>query len=271
MTFAAPWSTKEWWVVGFALHDGNWQRVQEEIVDEEPTPAERGNGLALRWADDVTLRGGRWNDPLELVNRRTNTWTESGAAYWGLAHVFATATGTELGTEVVTIAVAQDYSVAPDAQIRLPLALGGAVPAIGPGTYSIVACVPELALASPVGTLRVVDDGRATDVHVITYAANGTSMGALVGGTLAVKNGCLGLGEAGSHFTYLMLPNGYAAVRRGDHKVLIGPTGDQVAALGQPASFGGGFVPIGGSSLPGIDVPEACRTGGAYFLAGGGA
>jgi hypothetical protein len=48
---------------------------------------------------------------------------------------------------------------------------------IGPGTYSIVACVPELALASPVGTLRVLDNARATDVHVITYAVNGTSMG----------------------------------------------------------------------------------------------
>ncbi len=91
---------------------------------------------------------------------------------------------------------------------------------------------------------------------------------------MTVHHGCLALARevTDAGWTYLILPNGYALVRRGDREVLIRPTGEAVGAIGDDVSFGGGGVlwtqrltdaVIGG-------VPKACGpgTGGGYFLVG---
>lgn len=120
------------------------------------------------------------------------------------------------------------------------------------------------------GTLRINDDAAVTDVRVLTYEPNGLSMGALTGGTLAVVNGCLGLQGDGGPATYLILLQGYALVVRDGTKMLIDPLGNEVGALGDQVSFGGGGSPLSGVEHVAIDgIPEPCRTGGGYFIASG--
>ncbi len=271
VTFAAPYDTGEWWVVGFALHDGGWQRVQEEIVDQEPTPAERGHGLSLQWSGDVVVTNGRWTSPLKVVNERSTTWTDDGGAYWGLAHVFDPATNQELTPGSYARAEgARAYSVDSGSSTQLPLTLTGRLDLLQAGTYSVVACVPQLGLASPVGTVTVMENAPSTGVRVLTYPSSGVSMTALASGLLTVHNGCLALGTGSSRSTYLVLPDGYQVVDRDGVGVLVDPIGEEVAAIGETASFGGGYGAIKNfeANITG-GVPDACREGGAYFLSGG--
>ena len=269
VTFAAPpgYGYGDWWVVGFGQRDGQWQRVQEEIVDQEPTPAERGHELSLMWSGDVTVRNGDWTDPLQLVNDRSTTWSDQGTL-WGQAHVFDAMSLEEVATDSYTIqSSSQDQRLEPNATMPLPLAMGGVLGPAPPGTYSIVACVPELGLASPVGELQILEDIVARDAYVITYPSTGAGMTALAGGVLGVKNGCLGLEQAnGGHFTYVLLPIGYVVVMREGTPTLIGPTGEAVAAIGDTVSFGGGGTGSDWFADQGITVPDACRSGGGYFL-----
>ncbi|MGH3118317.1 MAG: hypothetical protein ACRDQ2_14640, partial [Gaiellales bacterium] len=60
-----------------------------------------------------------------------------------------------------------------------------------------MACVDDLALASPVGRMEVQADshGPVPDATVLTYAPSGEAMGALGGGELAVIDGCLGVAQ----------------------------------------------------------------------------
>jgi hypothetical protein len=266
--FAAPpgYGYGDWWVVGFSKRDGQWQRTQEEIVEQEPTPAERGHELSLTWTDGVTVRNGDWTDPLQLVNDRSTAWSDQ-ATLWGQAHVFDMTTHQEVATDASTIQSSSDHRLDPTETMPVPLALGGVLAPSAPGTYSIVACVPELGLASPVGELQILEDVVARDAYVITYPSTGGGMTALAGGVLGVKNGCLGLGRADDvHFTYVLLPVGYVVVMREGTRTLIGPTGEAVAAIGDTVSFGGGGTGPDWFADQGITVPDACRSGGGYFL-----
>ncbi len=275
VTFAAPHTegVHDWWVVGFSRRDGSWHRVDAEIAQQEQTPAQKGQGLSLHWTGEVVVRDGGWVSPIELVNGRSTTWTDHGAygGYWGLAHVFDPTTGEEIGSAAYWPTDPwQQISLEPNQTKKLPLALGGSLDGLHPGTYPVVACVPPLGLASTVATVSVAENFATAGIHVLTYESNGTSMTALGGGVLATKNGCLGWGNPG-HFTYLIFPIGYQVVERDGNDLLIGPTGNAVAAIGRRASFGGGYVPIDASKAHIIGaMPAACIDAhSGYWLVGG--
>jgi hypothetical protein len=114
------------------------------------------------------------------------------------------------------------------------------------------------------------------EVRVLTYEFTGAGMDALAFGTLSDVNGCLGLEhETGDskYATYVLWPEGYALVERGGRTVLVNPVGEEVAALGDEVSLGGGGAPlrlIEDSVIGG--VPDSCRTTGeAYFITSGAA
>jgi len=93
---------------------------------------------------------------LQLVNDRETTWVDDRGEYWGMAHVFDPETGAPVVSGDVGIAgVGRTYRLDPGATVALPVAWPPGVRTLSPGTYDVVACVPELALASPVGTLRI--------------------------------------------------------------------------------------------------------------------
>jgi hypothetical protein len=108
-----------------------------------------------------------------------------------------------------------------------------------------VACVPELGLASPVGTLRVAEHPMAS-VRVLTYPFEGSSMLALGGGRLVIYNGCLAVAERSPRPIYVLWPDGYSMVYRlQERPVLIDPVGREVARLCDEVTLGGGYVPTG--------------------------
>jgi hypothetical protein len=280
VTFAAPHSADvlpNWWIAGFELRDDSWKLVQEEIVEQRETPAQRGHGLSLEWAGELVLKDGAWNSTLELLNQRDSNWTDSNDAYWGehwgLIHVFDPETGREIGQAIEDGGFGdRDYTITPGESRSLPVTLGGTGTSLPAGSYDVVACAPWLGLASPVGTLHVVDGPAAVPgVSVLTYPSSGSGMQALGGGMLTVHNGCLATGHGQGDATYIVWPQGYALVDRGDREVLIDPIGNEIAELGDEVRLGGGFVyldhlqdaVIGG-------IPDECRTGGeGYFLTSG--
>jgi hypothetical protein len=273
--YAAPYAPGEWWIEAFEERDGSWQHVDEEIAERRETPAQLGHGLELSWNADLLLHGGAWNRPLDVVNDRSSTWMSLGtvARLAAIPHVFDTSTGQLVGPGAYEVYPSStEVRLQPGERTAVPVALGASITALHPGEYAVVACLPDLGLASPVGTLRISDEAAVRDVRVLTYEPNGTSMGALTGGTLAVVNGCLGLQGDRGPATYLILPQGYALVVRDGTKMLIDPLGNEVGALGDRVSFGGGGSPISGVEHAVIDgIPEPCRTGGGYFLASGAA
>ncbi len=273
VTYATPYEPGAWWIEAFEERDGSWHNVDEEIAEQRETPAQLGHGLELRWSADLLVRGGAWSRPLEVVNDRSSTWVGlSGVPRLAaIPYVFDASTGQLVGPGAVEIfPPSTDVRLGPGESMPVPVALGATITALQPGDYAVVACLPDLGLASPVGTLRINDDAAVTDVRVLTYELNGLSMGALTGGTLAVVNGCLGLQGDGGPATYLILPQGYALVVRDGTKMLIDPLGNEVGALGDQVSFGGGGSPLSGVEHAVIDgIPEPCRTGGGYFIASG--
>lgn len=272
VTFAAPEGESEWWVVGFERNDeGAWRQVEEQIVEQQPTAAQRGRGLRLHWRADLILRNGAWSSPLELVNERSSVWTDDGGEYWGAPHVFERDSGQEVGIGPSSVGGTGDpYELEPGASLGMLVTLGGAIDGLDPGTYDVVACVPQLGLASPVGTLRITGESAVPEVRVLTHTPSGASMDALGGGELAVENGCLTM-RSGGDVTYVVWPQGYQLVRRDDRTVLIDPTGEEIAALGERVQLGGGLVPLRfaeDSILQGL--PKACRAGGeSYFVTSG--
>ena len=275
VTFGAPFGEGEWWVDAFEHREGGWRVFDEEIAKQRDTPAQRGHGMELRWDGPFAVEHGAWNDPLRLANEQALAWTDPNDRFVAVPHVFDLSTGREIGPGADPIAAQGGPArLGRGEAAEIPVALGALVPSLFPATYPIVACVPDLGLASPVGSLEVADDASVADVDVLTYHSNGVSMDALAGGELTVHHGCLALARevTDAGWTYLILPNGYALVRRGDREVLIRPTGEAVGAIGDDVSFGGGGVlwtqrltdaVIGG-------VPKACGpgTGGGYFLVG---
>jgi hypothetical protein len=271
VTFAAPLHPDVWWIEAFAQRDGVWRQTDEEIANQRETPAQRGHGLELRWDGEVVMSRGRWTGNLSLVNRRADDWVDDGGVYNADVHVFDPTTGRELAPgEGIYTQPGKTYDVPPGAATSIGIGLGGKIGSLESGMYDLVACVPDLGLASPVGTLRVVGGPSAGEVHVLTYHYTGASMLALAVGKLTVQNGCLAIGNQGVT-TYVVWPEGYAFVDRDGREVLIDPVGNEVAALGDELSLGGGFAElrliednvIGG-------VPESCRTGGeGYFITSG--
>jgi hypothetical protein len=137
----------------------------------------------------------------------------------------------------------------------------------------VVACVPELGLASPVGTLRVGENTTVT-ARVLTYPHTGDSMQALGGGRLVLHNGCLAVAASvdDRRPTYVLWPDGYSLVyRRLETPVLIDAVGREVARMGDDVTLGGGYVPPDDADAATIGgLPDTCRAGGdGYFLTSG--
>jgi hypothetical protein len=278
--FAAPpdGGYSDWWIVRFRTKDGEWRFEHTELVEQHQTPAQLGRGLQLDWFDQVVLDRGSWSSTLSLTNGRETPWTigEDGYEPWGHVHVFDRASGEEVGHVAQTVGTWRPSpQLAVGASERLPISLGGALPDLASDqTYDVVACVPELGLASPVGTLRVGENTTVRTARVLTYPDTGIAMQALGGGRLVVHNGCLAV--AGSpddrRPTFVLWPDGYALVDRGGgDPVLIDAVGHEIARLGDEVSLGGGYVPPDNANAATIGgVPDACRTSGdGYFLTSG--
>ncbi|MEO8292974.1 MAG: hypothetical protein ABI635_07510 [Actinomycetota bacterium] len=276
--FAAPpdGGYSDWWVVRFERGDKFWRPRETELVDQFRTPAQRGHDLALSWTGDVTLSDGSWTSELVLTNEGAGTWTDDNQApaIWGHAHMFDPTTGLEVSRTAET---AGDWgagvAVPANESVSVPLSLGGQLGAMDPGVYDVVACVPRLGLASPIGSLRVVDDPTMTDVRVLTYPYTGASLAALGGGRLVDHNGCLAVADAPDdpRPTYVLWPDGYALVARGGRMVLIDAVGNEIAEMGDQIRLGGGYGTFAGSASSAIGgIPASCQTGGeGYFITGG--
>jgi hypothetical protein len=279
VVFAAPpeGGYSDWWVVRFTLTDGDWRPRETELLDQHQTPAQLGRGLRLTWGETTVVDDGVWGSTLELANDRGASWSsgDDGNELWGVAHVFDPETGGEVGHAARTVGRwGVETTVASGETVRLPLSLGGALTALGPGhEYDVVACSPELGLASPVGTLRVAELPMAS-ARVLTYPFEGLSMLALGGGRLVVHNGCLAVESSSTDRrpTYVLWPDGTALVfRDGEVPVLIDAVGTEIARLGDDVTLGGGYVPPDSAETATIGgLPEACRSGGdGYFVTGG--
>jgi hypothetical protein len=276
--YAAPpdGGYSDWWVTRFTISPDGWVARETELVDQHPTPAQLGHGLQLSWTGAVVMADGGWNTTLRLANGRADRWTigEDGYELWGHVHVFDRERGTEIGRAAETIGNwGPPLALEPGASARIPLSLGGAIEALASDhIYDIIACVPELGLASPMGALRVQDNASVETVRVLTYPDSGIHMQALGGGRLMVHNGCLAVAERSPRPIYVLWPDGYALVDRGaGEPVLIDAVGREVARLGDEVTLGGGYVPPDGAEAAAIGgIPESCRRSGeSYFVTSG--
>jgi hypothetical protein len=277
--FAAPslGGSSDWWIVRFVATGDEWRYDHAQLADQHQTPAQRGRGLHLTWSETTVVDDGAWGSTLELANDRRAAWSSGQDTYelWGVAHVFDPDTGAEVGHAARTVGNwAVETTVAAGEAVRLPLSLGGALPALASGNeYDVVACVPELGLASPVGTLRVAEHPIASG-RVLTYPFDGTTMEALGGGRLVVHRGCLAVESRSTdrQRAYVVWPDGTALVLRdGERPVLIDTVGSELARLGDDVTLVGGYVgleQIDDATIGG--VPESCRSGGeGYFVTSG--
>lgn len=274
--FAAPpdGGYSDWWVTRFTEIDGAWRPRETELVDQHLTPAQRGRGLGLTWTETTVVDDGVWGSTLSLKNDRGGSWSSGEDTYelWGVAHVFDPETGREVGHAAQSVGGwGVETRVAAGEAVRLPLSLGGALTALGSGhEYDVVACVPELGLASPVGSLRVAEHPMPS-ATVLTYPFTGVAMDALGGGRLVVHNGCLAVAGRSPRPIYVLWPDGYSLVYRLDERpVLIDAVGREVAGLGDTVQLGGGGVELENAESATIGgIPDACKTGGGYFLTSG--
>src|SRR5918994_5438567 len=135
------------------------------------------------------------HDPRALEGR-ADPWTigEDGYQLWGHVHVFAPVTGAEIGRAAETLGGwGGPLTLEPSATTRLPLSFGGALDAVTSGrSYDVIACVPEIGLASPVGSLRVEENTLVRSARVLTYSSTGGMMQALAFGKLVVPRGMPG-------------------------------------------------------------------------------
>ena len=275
--FAAPpeGGYSDWWVARFTMNGGVWRPRGTELLDQHQTPAQRGRGLSLTWGETTVVDDGVWGSTLHLNNDRGSSWSsgEDGYELWGVAHVIDRETRKEVGHAARSVGGwGVDTRLAAGGFVRLPLSLGGALPSLGSGhEYDMVACVPELGLASPAGLLRVAELPLPS-ARVLTYPFDGASMLALGGGRLVVHDGCLAVAGRSPRPIYVLWPDGYSLVYRLDERpVLIDPVGRQVARLGDEVQLGGGFVELEHADPATIGgIPAACKTGGeGYFITSG--
>lgn len=270
VVYAAPSGPREWWLIVLGVREGEWREVGGEIADERPTPAQLGHGIRLEWSGPLVSRDGTWDAPLWIVNDRDERWTVEDIATWATPHLFDRETGDD---------VRPDYrpyggiplSLAPGERAGVPVALGGLLGDADPGSYDVVACIPALGLASPVGTAHLGPDPTVAGAAVLTRPFEGYSMGALAHGRLSLEGGCLALDPGGGSVSFLVLPDGYALVARGDREVVIDPVGEELGALGDAVSLGGGHLSakhVDGSTIE--PIPTDCRASGhGYFFSSG--
>jgi len=278
--FAAPpdGGYSDWWIVRFVSEEGEWRFEHTELVDQHQTPAQLGRGLHLRWTDEVVLDDGRWESTLSLINDRDEVWAvgEDGYELWGHVHVFDPASGDEVGHAARTVGTwGPGPRIAPGASDPLPISLGGALLDIeSDQTYDVIACVPELGLASPIETMRVGENTTVRTARVLTYPDSGIAMQALGGGRLVLHHGCLAVADRADdpRPTYVLSPDGYSLVYRlQETPILIDAVGREIAQLGDDVSLVGGYVPLENADQATIGgVPEDCRSSGeGYFLTNG--
>jgi hypothetical protein len=278
--FAAPpdGGYSDWWVTRFTMSPDGWVPSETEFVDQHQTPAQLGRQLRLGWNGEVVFDDGRWATTLTITNDRDEPWSlgEDGYEPWGRAHVFDPGSGVEIGHVARTVGSwGAGLHVPPGGTEALPISLGGALLDLAADqTYEVIACVPELGLASPVGTLRVEENTVVRTARVLTYPHTGVSMQALGGGRLVLHNGCLAVADGADDRrpTYVLWPDGYALVDRGEPEpVLIDAVGREIARLGDEVSLGGRYVPTENADSATIGgLPDRCRAGGeGYFLTGG--
>lgn len=253
---------------------GGWAPYAEVL----PTAADRGSGLRLVW--DGTIEVHQGDHPqmhLEAVNDGGTAWKDDRGEYWGITHVFDPATGRELfpNAQYGIAGVGRKYDVPPDGRFDVPVAAPPRFNALPPGTYALVACVPELSLASPVGELRVLGDTPSTssspDVTIlVAKPQNGPSAAAVGGGTLTVVDGCLALGVPSGPPSFVIWPVGSGLTQRDGQTWVTDPNGDVVAQVGTSVRLGGGFIGLSqAESLVDGAIPESCTVNGErYFLAG---
>jgi hypothetical protein len=156
--FAAQTGDGTWDTIEVQEKDGQWSWAGN-TGGQSPiqTPVQRGAGLELTWPGAVELPSNQYPVAhVELVNDRSTPWVDDRGEYWAVAHVFDRRTGRSLlPTRVAIAGVGRSYDLAPGESAELPVAISPDAKDLQPGTYDIVACVSELNLASPVGTLHV--------------------------------------------------------------------------------------------------------------------
>jgi hypothetical protein len=159
---AAPMSDgKIWYYVSFTKKGSEWSWAGSGANEPIATAAQRGAGLRLAWRGTVAYDRRSVDEVIWLVNDRDTTWNDDRGEYWAIVHLFDPATGQEILMGPAAIGgVGRTYSVLPGAHVQLPLAFGN-LTSVPDGQYDAVACVPELALASPVGTVAIVSGAAA--------------------------------------------------------------------------------------------------------------
>lgn len=109
------------------------------------------------------------------------------------------------------------------------------------------------------GGPQVIDAGDAT---VLISERTGGAMDALLSGTLAVVDGCLGIKDADHHDTVVVWPHGTEVTSREPAVIDIPGLGE--IGLGDEVSVGGGVVrndgPVGG-----VTVPTYCDDGETWL------
>lgn len=174
IVIGAPTSGDEWYYASFANDGTGWTLRGWGATRPTVTDALRGQGLHLEWRGPLSIAPGGWTGGIWLVNDRDTTWNDDRGEYWAIPHVYDPDTGREIGPSEHAIAgVGREYSVPPGHAVKLPVAISPRDYA--PGAYAIIACVPELALASPVGEL-VVEPGGSERPTTYTDPAAGWSI-----------------------------------------------------------------------------------------------
>ena len=157
IVLAAPMPDgKTWYSVTFAKKAGVWSVAGWGAGEPIVTPAQRGAGLHLEWRGDVTYDRRSADTGIWLVNDRPDTWVDDRGEYWAIVNLFDPATGMEVPQAPAAIGgVGRSYRLAPGEAVELPLAFGD-LSGVADGTYTAIACVRELALASPVGSVTLI-------------------------------------------------------------------------------------------------------------------
>jgi len=145
-----------WYYVAFAKYEGQWRASGWGFLPIGETVMQRGEGLRLEWRSEIVYDRGALQEGIWLVNERDEPWIdEEGGEYWGIVHLLDPASGEEVAQgHGAVFGTGKSYNVAPGDAVQLPLGFGN-LDRVPDGTYAAVACVPDLGLASPLGTLTL--------------------------------------------------------------------------------------------------------------------
>jgi hypothetical protein len=103
----------------------------------------------------VDRKGSCRHSNLILVNTRSTAWEDDRGQYWADGHLFDLGTQEEIALGEYGIAgTGGAYHLEPRGSVEIRVAMGSLVQ-VPPGRYGIVACLQELALGSPLGTLEI--------------------------------------------------------------------------------------------------------------------